>query len=89
MGYLCALEHNVAHSASAPGSLGAKGNPEEQVQIAVMVQSDYFRKARSTRINACPGPAKLFHVVKEATARHLAEVPFPLPDLAAVVAEFE
>ena len=89
VGNLCALEHNVIHSASAPGSLGPEENPEEQVEIAVMVRSDYFRKARARRINACPGPNKLFRVVNEVTARHLAEVPFPLPDLAAVVREFE
>ena len=89
VGNLCALEHNVIHSASAPGSLGPEENPEEQVEIAVMVRSDYFRKARARRINACPGPKKLFRVVNEVTARHLAEVPFPLPDLAAVVREFE
>ena len=79
----------MIHSASAPGSLGPEENPEEQVEIAVMVRSDYFRKARARRINACPGPNKLFRVVNEVTARHLAEVPFPLPDLAAVVREFE
>ena len=46
VGNLCALEHNVAHGASAPGSLG-DGPPQNQVQITVMLRSDLFREARS------------------------------------------
>ena len=39
------------------------------------------------RIDSTPGPAELFRIVNTETARHLAEQPFPLPDLAAVLAE--
>ena len=85
IGNLCALEHNVVHGATAPGSWGDE--PENQVQIMVMLRSDLFRESRARRINACPGPQELFRVVNMATARHLAKVPFPLPDIAAVLAE--
>ena len=55
VGNLCALEHNVAHGASAPGSLG-DGPLEKQVQIAVMLRSDLFRQARARKIDSRPGP---------------------------------
>ena len=55
VGNLCALEHNVAHGASAPGSLD-DGPPEQQVQIAVMLRSDLFRQARARKIDSRPGP---------------------------------
>ena len=45
------------------------------------------REVLDRKINACPGPQELFRVVSEVTARHLAEVPFPLPDISAVLAE--
>ena len=86
VGNLCALEHKVVHGATAPGSWGS-GPPESQVQITVMLRSDLFREIRARRINACPGPRELFRVVNLETARHLAEVPFPLPDIAAIIAE--
>ena len=84
VGNLCALEHNVAHGASAPGSYGP---PENQVQITVMLLSDLFRQVRARNKDACLGPHELFRIVYNETARHLAEVPFPLPDIAAVLAE--
>ena len=86
VGNLCALEHNVVHGATSPGSWG-DGPPESQVQIMVMLRSDLFREIRARTINACPGPHELFRIVNRETARHLAEVPFPLPDLATVLAE--
>ena len=86
VGNLCALEHQVVHGATAPGSWGS-GPPESQVQITVMLRSDLFRESRARIINACPGPRELLRVVNLETARHLAEVPFPLPDITAVVAE--
>ena len=86
MGNLCALEHNVAHGASAPGSWG-DGPPESQVQITVMLRSDLFRELRARKKDACPWPSELFRIVNNETARHLAEVPFPLPNIAAVLAE--
>jgi hypothetical protein len=88
VGNLCALSHNVSHDDHAAGSLRA-GPASEQVQIAVMLRSDVFRGARARRINASPGPKELFDIVNRETARHLAEVPFNLPDLAAVIAESE
>ena len=86
IGNLCALNHNVVHGEHAPGSCG-EGPPSEQVQIAVMLRSDVFRAARARRINATPGLGELFHIVNSETAKHLAEQPFHLPDLAAVIAE--
>ena len=80
VGNLCALEHNVVHGETAPGSWG-------DVQIMVMFRSDVFREVRGRTINACPGPQELFRIVNLMTARHLAEVPFPLPDIAAVLSE--
>ena len=84
VGNMCALEHNVVHGATSPGSWG--DGPSE-VQIMVMLRSDLFREIRARRINACPGPHELFRLVNRDTARHLAEVPFPLPVLADVLAE--
>ncbi len=86
VGNLCALSHNVVHGEHAAGSYGG-GPPSEQVQIAVMLRTDVFRAARARTINATPGPAELFEIVNSATARHLAEQPLYLPDLAAVIAE--
>ena len=53
VGNLCALEHNVAHGASAQGSYGP---PENKVQITVMLRSDLFRQVRARKKDACPGP---------------------------------
>jgi hypothetical protein len=46
-----------------------------------------FRKARARRINATQGPRELFLIVNDETAKHLADQPFHLPDLAVVLAE--
>ena len=86
VGNLCALNHNVVHGEQSAGSYG-DGPLSEQVQIVVILRSDVFRAARARRINATPGLAELFHIVNSETARHLAEQPFHLPDLAAVIAE--
>ena len=80
VGNLCALEHNVVHGETAPGSWG-------DMQIMVMFRSDFFREIRARNINNRPGPEELYRLVNTMTARHLAEVPFPLPDIAAVIAE--
>ena len=82
IGNLCAFNHNVAHGEHAPGSYG-EGPPSEQVQIAVTLRSDVFREARKRRIIN----RELFDIVNSETAKHLAEQPFHLPDLAAVIAE--
>ena len=74
------MEHNVVHGETAPGSWG-------DMQIMVMFRSDFFRDIRARKINARPGPEELFRIVNMMTARHLAEVPFPRPDIAAVIAE--
>ena len=52
-----------------------------------MLRSDRFRQVRARNKDACPGPHELLRIVNNETARHLAEVPFPLPDIAAVLAE--
>ena len=84
VGNLCALKHNARHSATSDGCLGAG---EEQVQIAVMLRTDVFRAARTRTLNATPGPAELFHIVNEQTAKHVSQEPFRLPGLDAVLAE--
>ena len=76
----------MEHCAESAGCYGV-GPPSEQVQIAVMLRTDVFRGARARKINAKPGPAGLFNIVNTATAKHLAEQPFHLPDLDAVLAE--
>ena len=86
VGNLCALEHNVEHCAESAGCYG-EGPPSKQVQIVVMLRSDVFRVARARTINAMPGPAELFIVVNTEAAKHLADHPFRLPDLDAVLAE--
>jgi hypothetical protein len=86
VGNLCALSHKVSHDEHAAGSLCA-GPASEQVQIVVTLRSDVFRLATARKINASPEPAELFRIVNRETARHLAEEPFHLPDLAAVIAE--
>ena len=86
VGDICAMEQNVAHGASAPGSLG-DGPPENQVQNTVMLRSDLYREVRTRKKHACLGSPELFRIVNNETARHLAEVPLPLPDIAAVLAE--
>ena len=85
-GNLCAMSHNVVHGEHAAGSLG-DGPPSDQVQIAVMMRSDVFRKGRARKLNAIPGPAELFRIVNHETALHLSERPLYLPDLAAIMAE--
>ena len=84
VGNMCAVEHNVKHSAESQGSLGEGC---EQVQIAVMLRTDVFRNARARKINCTPGPGELYRVVNAETAKHLAETPLYMPDLIDVIAE--
>ena len=87
VGNLCALEHNVEPCAESAGCYG-EGPPSKQVQIAVMLRSDVFRvRAPSRTRKAMSGPVELFKVVNTETAKHLADHPFRLPDLDAVLAE--
>ena len=86
MGNLCALSHNVVHQDDKEGGL-SDGEGGQQVQIAVMLRSDYFRLARARRINSTPSPAEVYRIVNTETAKHLSEYPLYLPDLAAVLAE--
>ena len=86
VGNLCALNHNVQHHAVSEGNF-SQGPESEQVQIAVMLRTDVYRLGRARKINAIPGKTELFRIVNAETAKHLAEKPFPLPDLAAVLAE--
>ena len=81
VGNMCALEHNVAHTAASAGCYG------DDVQIAVMLRSDLFRESRARRIDACPGPKELFRIVNNEVAQHLATVPCPLPNIEDVMAQ--
>ena len=87
VGNLCAIHHEVLHDGSNRGCLSRRSGNYTEVKIAVMFRSDVFRLARARTKNSTPGPGDLYHIVNEETARHLVEVPFVLPDLAAVVAE--
>ena len=86
VGNLCAISHNVRHGALSEGCYG-DGPPEDRLQIAVMLRSDFFRENRARRLNAAPGPKPLFDLVNSVTAKHLADVPWRLPSLQAVVSE--
>ena len=81
LGNMCTLEHNVVHGATSPGSW------EDRLQMMVMLRPDLFHDSRAHVVNSCPGPRELFRIVNRETARHLAEIRFPLPDLADVLAE--
>ena len=89
VGNLCALNHNVRHYAASEGTFSPRHGHTmyEPVQIAVMLRSDVYRQSRARKIDAIPGPGELFRIVNTETAKHLAEKPFPLPDLASVLAE--
>ena len=50
-------------------------------------RSDLFRESRSRKKDAYPGPAELFELVNDETAKHLAQVLFFLPVLSEVLAE--
>ena len=86
VGNMCAVEHNVKHNDQAVGCYG-KSPKTQQVQIAVMLRTDVFRQARARKLNTTPGHSELYRVVNTETAKHLAETPFYLPDLDAVIAE--
>ena len=86
VGNMCAMQHNVKHKRQAEGCYG-EGPKSQQVQIAVMLRSDVFRKTRARKINSTPGHSELYRVVNTETAKHLADFPLYLPDLAAVIAE--
>ena len=82
----CSSGCKVSHGETAARSYG-EGTSTEQVQIAVMLRTDVFRAARARGINSSPGPVELYGIVNTETARHLSQQPFPMPDLAAVIAE--
>ena len=85
MGNLCALKHCVVHGDDAAGCYMRKES--EPVEIAVMLRSDLFREGRARSKNSTPGPKELYDIVNAETAKHLAEVPIYLPDLAQVIAK--
>jgi len=90
IGNLCAMSHNVVHDGNAEGChtyAGPHSTGTRSAQIAIMLRTDVFRGARARSIDSTPGPAELYYIVNEETAKHLAEQPFKLPDLAAVAAE--
>ena len=76
----------MAHGEESAGSYG-KGTLAEQAQVTVQLRTDVFRAVRARKINSTPGTAELFRIVNTEVAMHLAEKPFPLPDLPAVLAE--
>ena len=84
IGNLCALDHDARH---VENPAGCWGEGPDRVQIAVMFRSDLFRESRSRRKDAIPGPAELFELVNDETAKHLAQVPFFLPVLSEVLAD--
>ena len=81
-----ALEHRRLHRAGAPGSLGG-GPTDHQEHISIMLRSSFFRELRDCISNKGSYPEECFDIVRRETARHVAQVPFPQPDLPAVVAE--
>jgi hypothetical protein len=81
IGNLCALNHNVVHGEHSAGSYGDR-EPSQQVQIVVTLRSDVFRLAGVRDSIEDP---RLFNIVNNAIARNLAEQPFYLPDLTAVI----
>ena len=84
VGNFCATQHKWRHPASKEGSLGArKHGRESQLQNAIMLRIDLFAPLRSDRGNTC-----LFESLRIGTAEVVGSVPFPVPDLAAVVAEY-
>ena len=80
IGNLCALNHNACHIEDSPGCLG---EGPDRAQIAVMFRTDVFRDSRARGVFR----GSLYQVVNNETAKHLAEVPFYLPDLSEVLAE--
>ena len=52
-----------------------------------MLRADVFREARARVINSTPGPSETLNLVNRHVAKHIAEQPFYLPDLADVIAE--
>lgn len=83
---------DFASAASAKGdaeiaSSAGTAEGDQRLQIAVMIRCDVFRNLRARKKNSTPGPSEFFHVVNEAAAQHLADVPVALPDLTEVLAE--
>ena len=83
---MCAVEHNVKQSDQAEGSYG-KGPKSQQVQIAVMLRTDVFRKAWACEIHSIPEHSQVFRVVNTEAAKNLAETSVFLCDLDAVFTE--
>ena len=85
IGNLSSLNHNVVHGEHSAGSYGDR-EPSQQVQIVVTLRSDVFRLAGVNRMVALLEP-RLINIVNNEIAKHLAEQPFYLPNLEAVIAE--
>ena len=58
----------------------------EDVEIAIMCRCDVFRAGRARKLNAKPSPTDVFDIVNAVVAKHLASVPFLLPDFKGCVA---
>ena len=83
---------DFASAASAKGdaendSSAATAEGDQRLQIAVMIRCDVFRNMRARKKNTTPGPSEFFHVVNDAVAHHLANVPVALLDLTEVMAD--
>ena len=88
IGNLCALRHNVRHNEDDAGCFEFKAPNEAEAtqwQIAVMIRADIFREGRARTLNTTPGPTELYNIVNDEIAKHLAEVPLHLPELADVI----
>ena len=53
--------------------------------IAVMLRSDVFRNSRARQLLGKPTPVKIYDIVNDVVAEHLAAQPVILPDFADVV----
>ena len=73
--------------AQARQEAGATGRQRARCKSRSCFGATYSDRCEPAKKDACPGPHELFRIVNNETARHLAEVPFPLPDIAAVLAE--
>ena len=75
----------MVHGERSAGSYGDR-EPSQQVQIVVTLRSDVFRLAGVRPMTDPPEP-RLISIVNNEIAKHLAEQPFYLPNLDAVIAE--
>ena len=90
IGNLCAVDHQVErHDKSWPQTLfkdaEADSASDGGLLIAVMLRSDVFRNSRARQLLGKPTPVKIYDIVNDVVAEHLAAQPVILPDFADVV----